>query len=185
MLSLAQMPTPQLPDLPAGPSLDRVRGPVDIPPFEPWQLGLAALLGVFALGLLAWRIARFIRRRKQLKAAIAPHTAALAELDAAAQFTTHDNERFAVLSSLALRRYFEQGQSIPALGKTTLEFLRSLDAHPALDSEARALLADFLQRCDRVKFARESIDPADCQALITSAKQLIQQLHDRKEPSQP
>lgn len=174
---------PKMPDLPAGPSLDRVRGPVQIPLFEPWQLGLAALLAILAIGLLAWGIARFIRRQKQLNAHSAPHAAALAELDAAAQLTTDDDERFAVLSSLALRRYFEHGQSIPALGKTTLEFLHSLDAHAALDSQARAQLADFLERCDRVKFARASIEPADRDALIASAKKLIQQLHDQKEPA--
>jgi hypothetical protein len=183
---LAALPpqAPALPELPAGPSLDRVRGPIPIPMFEPWQIGVILILGILALGLLAWAITHFRRAYKKRLAVSAPHAAALAELDAAGQLTTGDDERFAVLSSLALRRYFETAQSIPALGKTTLEFLRSLDAHPALDAADRTLLADFLERCDRVKFARASISTQDRQALSANAKQLIQQLHQRKQAAQ-
>ena len=75
---LAQLPaqTPQLPDLPPGPSLDRVRGPIEIPPFEPWQIGVMIALAVLALSLLIWGIVRFMRaRRNRRNRAAAPHRA--------------------------------------------------------------------------------------------------------------
>ena len=52
MIFLAQMPAaPKMPPLPEGPSLDRVRGPIEIPAYEPWQIILA--LGFIVL-LLAY-----------------------------------------------------------------------------------------------------------------------------------
>ena len=51
---LAQQPaqTPQLPDLPPGPSLDNVHGTIEIPPYEPWQIGVMIALAVIAFSLL-------------------------------------------------------------------------------------------------------------------------------------
>ena len=142
---LAQMPTTQIPDLPAGPALDSVRGPVDIPLFEPWQIGIITALGLLLIALLTWGITRFIRSRRKRTRAIQPHIAALAELETAAAYTTGDDDRFAVLSSRALRRYFEARSGIPALEKTTLEFLNSLKDHPKLNAEASAALLEFME----------------------------------------
>jgi hypothetical protein len=178
---LAQMPTTHIPDLPAGPALDRVRGPVDIPPFEPWQIGIITALGLLLLSLLAWGITRFIRSRRKRTRAIQPHIAALAELKTAAAHTANNDERFAVLSSLALRRYFEQRSGIPALEKTTLEFLHSLKDHPKLNAEAGTSLIQFMEQCDRVKFARASLSAAQRESLTTSAQQLIQQFEQSED----
>jgi hypothetical protein len=166
---------PQLPDLPAGPSLDRVRGPIEIPLYEPWQIGVMIALGVLALGLLTWGIVRFLRARSNRSPQQPAHITALAELKAAAELTTADDERFAVLSSLALRRYFENGKGIAALGRTSLEFLQALEGHPQLNSEARTSLSDFLEHCDRVKFAQASLTESERNALTGSAIALIQQ----------
>ncbi|CAA6691403.1 MULTISPECIES: hypothetical protein [unclassified Lentimonas] len=167
--------TPQLPDLPPGPSLDHVRGPIEIPPFEPWQLGVMIALGLIALGLLIWGIVRFVRARKNRAEQLQPHTTAFAELKTAAKCTAGDDERFAVLSSLALRRYFETGKGIPTLGRTTLEFLKALDGHALLYTEARASLATFLEHCDRVKFAQAALTEDERNALTESAITLIRQ----------
>ena len=100
---LAQIPaTPQLPPLPEGPALDRVRGPIEILAYEPWQIALAVGCGILLFGLLVWL---FLRTRKKSTTALSPYDAAMGELDAAAQLTTEDDDRFAVLSSGALRRY--------------------------------------------------------------------------------
>jgi hypothetical protein len=171
---LAQMPPPEIPDLPAGPALDRVRGPVDIPPFEAWQIGMIAALTAALLALLVWGIARWIRARRARAPALEPHSAALAELQTAAAHSADDDHRFAALSSLALRRYFQQRCGIPALEQTSAELLHSLQAHPQLNCEARAALHQFMQDCDRVKFAQASLSAAQRASLTASAQQLIQ-----------
>lgn len=174
---------PQLPDLPAGPSLDRVRGPIEIPLYEPWQIGVMVALAILALGLLTWGIIRFLRARRNRTRQAQPHSTALAELKAAAELTTEDDERFAVLSSLALRRYFETGKGIAALGRTSLEFLQALEGHAQFNSDARTSLSDFLEHCDRVKFAQVSLTESERNALTGSAIELIQLCEQVAEPT--
>ena len=184
---LAQLPaqSPQLPDLPPGPSLDRVRGPIEIPPFEPWQIGVIIALAVLALSVLIWGILRFMRARSNRSQAELPHLTARAELKAAAELTTNDDERFAVLSSMALRRYFETGKGIAALGRTSLEFLQGLDGHPQMNPEARSSLTEFLEHCDRVKFAQASLTATERSALTNSATTLIVQFEQVVEATPP
>ncbi len=172
---------PQLPDLPPGPSLDRVRGPIEIPPYEPWQIGVMITLAVLILGLLIWCIVRFLRTRNNRTQTELPHLTALSELNTAAELTTEDDERFAVLSSLALRRYFETGKGIAALGRTSREFLHALDGHPQINLEARSSLTEFLEHCDRVKFAKASLTAAERSALTESATALIAQFEQAVE----
>jgi|TARA_B110000093_G_scaffold73878_1_gene80261 hypothetical protein len=172
---------PQLPDLPPGPSLDRVRGPIEIPPYEPWQIGVMVTLAVLVLGLLIWGIVRFIRTRSSRSQSELPHLTALSELKTAAELTKEDDERFAVLSSLALRRYFETGKGIAALGRTSREFLQALDRQPQINPEARSSLTEFLEHCDRVKFAQASLTEAERNALTESATALIAQFEQAVE----
>lgn len=184
---LAALPaqTPGLPNLPPGPSLDRVRGPIEIPPFEPWQIGVIIALAVLALSVLIWGILRFMRARSNRSQAKLPHLTARAELKAAAELTTNDDERFAVLSSMALRRYFETGKGIAALGRTSLEFLQGLDGHPQMNPEARSSLTEFLEHCDRVKFAQASLTATERSALTNSATTLIVQFEQVVEATPP
>ena len=176
---------PQLPDLPPGPSLDRVRGPIEIPPFEAWQIGVMIALAVLALGLLIWGILRFMRARSNRTQAELPDLIARAELKTAAELTLEDDERFAILSSLALRRYFETGKGIAALGRTSLEFLQGLDGHPQMNPEARSSLTEFLEHCDRVKFAQASLTATERSALTNSATTLIVQFEQVVEATPP
>ncbi|MDP4611749.1 MAG: serine palmitoyltransferase small subunit family protein [Opitutales bacterium] len=173
-------PTSQLPELPAGPSLDRVRGPVEIPMFEPWQITLFIVLGLIALALIIWAIIAFVRHLRNQHIALAPATTALAELEAAAALTT-DDERFAVLSTNALRRYFEEGLNIPAKGRTSEEFLRSLKGNTQLDHTYSEQLSQFLAQCDGIKFAQQTVDSDQRTKLTTLAKELIQQAEATKE----
>lgn len=173
-------PTSQFPELPAGPSLDRVRGPVEIPMFEPWQITLFILIGLVALALIAWAIIALMRHLKNKQTALTPAAAALAELDAAAALNT-DDERFAVLSTNALRRYFEEGLNIPARGRTSEEFLRTLKDNTRLNSTFSEQLSLFLAQCDGIKFAQQTVDSDQRTKLTALAKELIQQAEASKE----
>lgn len=167
--------TPQLPPLPDGPSLDRVRGPVEIPAYESWQIVLAAL---FALGLLALILWAIFRSRKKQSAPHPPYATALAELDAASQLTAGDDERFAMLTSAALRRYLENEMGLRFTARTSQEFLRSLKGNTRLDDVFQEKLSEALTAFDRIKFARSSIAPAERTHLSESVRGLIDQAHD-------
>ncbi len=176
-LPLAGLPqqAPAVPELPPGPSLDRVRGPVEIPFMEPWQIALVTLLGLIIAALLGWKLLASIRSKRNQPTPMAPQDAAIAELESAAKLTADDNERFAVLSSMALRRYFETGKGIEALGRTTDEFLKDLNNHALLNADARRSLAECLTLCDQVKFAQAALTEKERSALTRSAIEVIRQ----------
>lgn len=175
---LAQMPTtPQLPPLPEGPALDRVRGPIEIPAFEPWQIALAVVVILAFLGFLFWLI---LRARRNSAPAASPYEAALSELEAAAQLTPGDDERFAVLSSQAVRRYLEEGLGLRFSARTSEEFLRSLKGNTQFDSDFQNTLSEVLADFDRIKFARQSVTQQERNQMTETVRSLIDQAHASK-----
>ena len=136
---------------------------------------LFALLGLVVIVLLGWMLFKIIRSKSNQPPSMAPQDAAIAELESAAKLTAGDDERFAVLSSMALRRYFETSKGIEALGRTTDEFLKGLNNHAALNTDARRSLAECLTLCDQVKFAQTALTQKERRALIMSAVKVIRQ----------
>lgn len=171
---LAQMPTPQLPPLPEGPALERVRGPIEMPAYELWQLALAIAFGLILLGLMLWWIVRLM---KKPASKTPPYQAAIAELDAAATLTTEDDERFAMLSSQALRRYLEDGLGLSSSARTSEEFLRGLKGNTQFDDSFQNKLSEVLTAFDRIKFAQQSISPEARIQITDTVRSLIDQAH--------
>ena len=83
-----------------------------------------------------------------------------------------DPERFAVEVSEAARKYLEDRFGLRAPERTTEEFLAELSGSVALDGRHKELLADFLTRCDLVKFARAVADRSELEALHRAAVRL-------------
>ena len=164
--------TPQLPELPKGPSLDRVRGPIEIPTYEPWQIVLAAFFVVLLLGAIAWLI---LKSRRNTQSGLPPYEAAIAELDAATALSDQDQERFAVLCSQALRRYLEDALGLKFSARTSEEFLRSLKGNTVLEESYQGELEKVLAAFDRIKFAREEISEQQCSEISNTVRSLIDQ----------
>jgi len=171
---LAQMPTPQLPPLPNGPALDRARGPIEISAYEPWQIVLAVGFCVLFIGLLFWL---FLRARQKGKPITPPYEAAIAELETAAQLTSEDDERFAVLSSQALRRYLEDGLGLRFSARTSEEFLKNLKSNTAFDQGFQNRLSEALALFDRIKFAQQAISQEERIRISDTVRSLIDQAH--------
>ena len=178
MFPLAQVSTPQLPPLPDGPSLERVRGPIEIPAYTTWQIALLGGLAILVAALFIWAIWKLIQGWQKRRAAIAPAKAAIAELEAAA--LSQEDERFTVGSVQALRRYFQNGLHITTNGQTSEEFLGRLQQHPRLSQDFKSSLAQFLQDCDAVKFAQRELGPQARQVLTQQALSLIEQAESAK-----
>lgn len=176
MTFLAQMPAsaPQLPALPEGPAFDRVRGPIEIPAYEPWQIALAIGVCLLALLLLGWL---FIRMRRRQPSPTPPYEVAIAELETAAKLTKNDDERFAMLSSQALRRYLEDGLGLHFKARTSEEFLRALKANPQFDTEFQNKLTEVLATFDSIKFAQESVTAEKRTHITNTVRELIDKAH--------
>jgi len=174
MLPLAQTSTPQLPPLPEGPALDKVRGPIEVSSgYEPWQIALALLVTLLVAGSVVWL---FLRSRKKQPAPLEPRAAAVAELEAASQAA--DDERFTLLCSNAVRRYFESCFNLPATSQTSSEIIARLP----LKADEKDAIHDFFERCDGVKFAQRALSENERIELTDTARQLIETL-ERKTTS--
>jgi hypothetical protein len=81
---------------------------------------------------------------------------------------------FGIAASEIVRTYVERRFDVVATQRTTQEFLQSLlaDTHAALAAH-RALLGDFLQQCDFVKFAGGSLTSPDMESLFLSARKFV------------
>ncbi len=173
MIFLAQMPAaPQMPPLPEGPSLDRVRGPIEIPAYEPWQILLALGFIVLFIGLL---ILLAVRSRRKATKTTPPYEAALVELQAAAGLSTEDDERFAILSSQALRRYLEDEFGLRSTARTSEEFLLSLKGNTQFDESFQTTLSEILDSLDQTKFSQQTISIESRIYIIDTLKDLINQ----------
>ena len=173
MIFLAQMPAaPQMPPLPEGPSLDRVRGPIEIPAYEPWQIILALGFIILFIGLLIWLAV--CSRRKATKTT-PPYEASLAELKAAADLSTEDDERFAILSSQAIRRYLEDEFGLRSTAFTSKEFLLSLKDNTQFDESFQTTLSEILDSLDQTKFSQQTISIESRIHIIDTLKDLINQ----------
>jgi hypothetical protein len=81
---------------------------------------------------------------------------------------------FGIAASELIRDYIEKRFDVVATQRTTEEFLQALlqSSNEAL-ARHRSLLAEFLQQCDFVKFAGDSLAVADMEALFQSARRFV------------
>lgn len=152
-----------------------IRGPIDIESPWTWLWAALALAAVTAGIVLAWR---WWRRKQESGGtgtpALSPEEAARRRLQAALDWI-EDPERFAVEVSEAARKYLEDRFGLRAPERTTEEFLAELSGSVALDGRHKELLADFLTRCDLVKFARAVVDRPELEALHRAAVRLVEE----------
>jgi hypothetical protein len=166
----------------AAQELRDIKPPVAIPGSWPW-LALA-LLAVLALAALA---AWFWRRRQRPPAPaliIPPHVHARNRLRDALAFI-HEPNPFCTRVSNALRTYLEDRFKLHAPDRTTDEFLEELGRAPFLSTSQREALADFLARCDLVKFARDEPNETELRGLWDTAMRFVDQTAYETQPQSP
>lgn len=149
-----------------------IKPPVEIPSGWAWLWWTLALL---ALAAGAWWLWRWRRRRLAAQAVvpvIPPHVRAKQRLEQALLHLA-DTKLFVTLISDALRVYLEERFQLRAPERTTEEFLTDLQTTQHLDTAQKLTLADFLQRCDLVKFAQFEPTEAALRDLYEVASRLV------------
>jgi hypothetical protein len=133
----------------------------------PWLviLGIASGVAVLASGtVLALRAMAHSRRVAAQRSAYDEAIAKLRALETRGAPSSDTADSWFVELSAIVRSYLEHRYDIRAPELTTEEFLQEAARAASLTGEHRALLTQFLERCDRVKFAgyrpdaQESID---------------------------
>ena len=139
-----------------------------------WAVAGAVLT---AAGLVFWR-----RRLGSAEVIVAPPLPAeewarleldrLAADGLPARGSFHD---YWVRLSGVLREYIDRRFEIAAPDRTTKEFLEEVRAHPDFDDDRRRTLAAFLRCADRVKFAAEVPQGAECDRGMSVAREFVHQ----------
>ena len=170
---MSATPAPAVPA--ATPELIRdIAPPVDYFPYPPWVVALAVAGCALLLGLAIWGLWQWWKHRP----APPPPSAqarALRQLNVlATQVESTDPYAFSIAVSHVLREYVEGQFHIPALEQTSPEFLAAIAGHATFTEDHRLLLADFLERCDAIKFGRAGGDTQVNAALLHSARSFVE-----------
>lgn len=156
-----------------------IKPPVEIPSGWAWLAWLLAAAILAALAVWAWR--RWRKQRARLPAAVVipPHVRAKQKL-AEALALIQDARLFCIVVSDALRVYLEERFNYRAPERTTEEFLVELQSSTSLYPDQKQSLAEFLENCDLVKFARFEPTETALRELHESALRLVEETQFEK-----
>jgi len=130
-----------------------------------------AVIGIALCVYFIWRRGRYRGHRRSLTLA----QQALQRLEETRPLMRPDSAReFGIAASEVIRGYLEKRFAVAVTPRTTEEFLHTLvqESNEAL-SRHRPLLAQFLERCDFIKFAGETLAMADLESLFRSARDFV------------
>jgi hypothetical protein len=146
--------------------------PVDYSLIPTWVVFLAAFTAISLIGGLVWLIMR------SRKASVPPPSARDRARDAleriSAEIETINPYRFSIRVSDILRGYVTEQYGLPVTRQTSIEFLERLRQTPKFSEEENALLEDFLNRSDLIKFARYDATTADSRLLLGEAMRFVE-----------
>ena len=145
--------------------------PVDYSLIPPWVVFVGAFVTLTLLGLLAWWVAQ---KRKRAQPPKLPRQRALEALERAGEeVESMTPYQFSIRVSDILRRYVAEQYALPLTRQTSVEFLNALRNAVAFSDDEKSLLADFLNRCDLIKFARYEATTTDSQLLLEEALRFV------------
>jgi hypothetical protein len=166
-LTTAPGPSPDGP--PALPELRDIAPPIDVFPYPPWMVVLAAALALVILVLAIVGLVRWMRSQPP-PPSLSPREVALKELRALEnQVGDMEPYAFSIAVSEVLRRFVGRHYGLQALRQTSPEFLAAVSRSPKFSEEERTLLAGFLEKCDMIKFARIGATHEESGTLLGSA----------------
>ena len=145
--------------------------PVDYSLVPLWVIFVGTFLGLALLGLIAWFLGRRQRPAKPPKLPRARAREALERITD--EIKTMSPYQFSIRVSDILRRYVTEQYALPLTRQTSVEFLNALRNSAAFSEEEKSLLADFLNRCDLIKFARYDATTVDSRLLLEEAMRFV------------
>ena len=146
--------------------------PVNYSLLPTWAILVAAFSALTILGWLIWLV---VRRPKPTQPRKSPRERALEALgQIQVQIESLNPYRFSIRVSDILRSYVTEQYDLPVTRQTSVEFLERLRKASSFSEDEKALLEDFLNRCDLIKFARYEATTADSRMLLEEATRFVQ-----------
>lgn len=162
-------------------ALRDIKPPLEIP--NAW-LWLWLALGAAAIVALAFLAVRWFQKRRAHVPALPPvpaHVRAKLKLQEALALIAQPKP-FCTLVADTIRAYLEDRFNFRAPERTTEEFLHELQSTNLLLPDQKESLADFLKRCDLVKFARYEPGEPELRDLHDSALRLVEETEPALNP---
>ena len=145
--------------------------PVNYSLVPTWMIFVASLLVLTIVGLAAWYGWKTLRKEKPVPSPRERALAALHEIEN--EIDRIHPYQFSIRVSDLLRRYVMEQFDLPMTRQTSVEFLNAIGGTAKFSNDEKSLLADFLNRCDLIKFARYEATPADSRLLLDEARQFV------------
>ena len=152
-------------------ALPDIAPPVNYSLVPPWMIFVGSLVVLTIIGLAIWYGRRFFRKKQVTLSPRERALAALSEIESEVERIAP--YQFSIRVSNILRRYVVEQFDLPMTRQTSVEFLNAIASAPNFGDEEKALLADFLNRCDLIKFARYEATTADSRLLLDEARQFV------------
>jgi hypothetical protein len=152
-------------------ALPDIAPPVNYSLVPPWMIFVGSLIVLTIIGLTIWYGRRFFRKKQVTLSARERALAALSEIEN--EVEKIEPYQFSIRVSNILRRYVVEQFDLPMTRQTSVEFLNAIASAPNFGDEEKALLADFLNRCDLIKFARYEATTEDSRLLLDEARQFV------------
>jgi hypothetical protein len=152
-------------------ALPDIAPPVSYSLVPPWMIFVASLIVLTIIGLASWYARRFFRKKQ---VTLSPRERALAALNRIeSEVEKIPPYQFSIRVSDILRRYVMEQFDLPMTRQTSVEFLNAIASAASFSDDEKILLADFLNRCDLIKFARYEATTADSRLLLDEARQFV------------
>ena len=173
-----------LPDGAVADTLLPMRAPLEDRPASVayWGTGAAIGLGVLAtLAIWLWRRRRIMETLRERETAFERAMQRLERLELQGVPDDAAAGPWYVELSDIVRRYIEERLAVRAPELTTEEFLREARRNAEFSQGHRDLLADFLERCDQVKFAAHRPGAEESRRALDAARRFLGETRDAVE----
>jgi len=145
--------------------------PVNYSLVPPWMIFVASLLVLTILGLTVWYGRKLFHKEKPIPTPRERGLVALVEIEK--EVERINPYQFSIRVSDILRRYVMEQFDLPMTRQTSVEFLNAIGLAASFSDDEKTLLADFLNRCDLIKFARYEATSTDSRLLLDEARQFV------------
>ena len=169
ILAALTQSTPAPPAAPEEELIKDIVPPVWVFPYPPWLVVTAGVILLLLIVAAALLIRRWIKSRPAPPPPT-PRSIALRDLERLrGEVKPLDPYAFSIAVSEVLRTYVGSAYRLHATQQSSPEFLAAISGSPKFSDSDRKLLAEFLEHCDLIKFARIHADSADSLRLLDSA----------------
>jgi hypothetical protein len=155
------------------PGIHDIRPPLDVFPYPMWMVVTAGAVALVALALIVAGIVRSARNRPKAAAPTAREVALERLRKAEAGLEGKEPYAFSIEVSDILRQYVSAQYHLHATEQTSPEFLAVAAKSPHFTGADKELLAEFLERCDLIKFAHVDATTEDSRGLLEQAVRFV------------